>query len=155
MSHTFKAGPVADPSARALFYRLEQALNSAQPEFTFEPLHVEPTKTFAGMLVNADGTDFNPGYGAGLYLRDEANEEWIYLQTGQDDQSALFALVAIQTEQLRQLTKIALILSAMSGICVGDVPVQSGQLQQLTNIAFMLSSMSGITLDDNLELINQ
>jgi hypothetical protein len=33
----------------------------------FPPVHVEPEKVEEGLVVNADGTDWNPGSGAGLY----------------------------------------------------------------------------------------
>jgi hypothetical protein len=32
-----------------------------------EPAHVEPDKPRAGLIVYADGTDWDPGSGAGLY----------------------------------------------------------------------------------------
>lgn len=31
------------------------------------PIHVAPIKPRAGMIVSADGTDWNPGAGAGAY----------------------------------------------------------------------------------------
>ncbi len=34
----------------------------------FNVLHVAPTKPRAGLVVCADGTNWNPGAGAGLYL---------------------------------------------------------------------------------------
>lgn len=36
--------------------------------FQYDVLHVEPTKPREGMQVYADGTDWNPGSGAGLYV---------------------------------------------------------------------------------------
>lgn len=42
-------------------------------------LHVAPDKTEPGMIVNADGTDWNPGSGAGTYRRNEANSAWVFL----------------------------------------------------------------------------
>lgn len=39
-----------------------------RPEgLTFDELHVAPARPQEGMLVYADGTDWNPGSGAGLY----------------------------------------------------------------------------------------
>jgi hypothetical protein len=35
----------------------------------FDVLHVEPGRPQEGLVVCADGTDWNPGAGAGLYLR--------------------------------------------------------------------------------------
>lgn len=31
------------------------------------PVHVEPERLTEGLVANADGTDWNPGSGAGLY----------------------------------------------------------------------------------------
>lgn len=78
MSHTFKAdtGLITDPALRQLFARLQNALNEGQPEYTFQVRHATPAKTVAGMFVNADGSDWNPGAGAGLYLRNEGNSQW-------------------------------------------------------------------------------
>jgi hypothetical protein len=42
-------------------------------------LHAEPARVEAGMEVLADGTDWNPGSGAGRYRRNEANTAWVYL----------------------------------------------------------------------------
>lgn len=38
------------------------------PWVILDPQDNEPSKIKAGMVVNADGTNWNPGYGAGLYL---------------------------------------------------------------------------------------
>lgn len=35
---------------------------------TFEELHVEPEKPRVGRVAYADGTDWNPGSGEGLYV---------------------------------------------------------------------------------------
>lgn len=37
------------------------------PLLRIVPLHVAPTKLFEGLIANADGTDWNPGGGGGLY----------------------------------------------------------------------------------------
>lgn len=45
-------------------------------------LHREPDKVVAGMLVHADGTDWDPdlmGLGEGLYRRNMANNAWVFL----------------------------------------------------------------------------
>lgn len=41
--------------------------------------HVAPVNTFAGQIVLADGTDWNPGLGAGMYRRNEANAAWVFV----------------------------------------------------------------------------
>lgn len=38
--------------------------------YTFEPLAAEPARLADGMVVYADGTNWNPGSGAGLYARE-------------------------------------------------------------------------------------
>lgn len=42
---------------------------AAPTTLQFEVLHIEPERPQNGMLAYADGTDWNPGAGAGLYER--------------------------------------------------------------------------------------
>ena len=44
-----------------------------------DELTAEPSTTFAGMIVRADGTTWNPGSGAGTYLRNAADSAWVFL----------------------------------------------------------------------------
>ena len=37
------------------------------PQVILSPQNAEPTKRKEGLVVNADGTNWNPGAGAGLY----------------------------------------------------------------------------------------
>ena len=46
---------------------IETALNSALPMIQLQELNVEPEKTFTGMTVLADGTNWDPGSGQGVY----------------------------------------------------------------------------------------
>jgi len=39
-------------------------------------LHVAPDKVWDGLMVKADGTDWNPGSGSGTYVYDEATTSW-------------------------------------------------------------------------------
>ena len=48
--------------------RIEQGHRSADFQ-QWTPLHAEPKKPRDGMVVFADGTDWNPGSGGGLYER--------------------------------------------------------------------------------------
>jgi hypothetical protein len=48
--------------------QIAQALNAARPYIEFQVLHAEPKKVREGMEVEADGTDWNPGSGAGKYI---------------------------------------------------------------------------------------
>jgi hypothetical protein len=41
--------------------------------------HVAPGNTFAGQIVLADGVNWNPGAGAGMYRRNEANAAWVFV----------------------------------------------------------------------------
>jgi hypothetical protein len=59
--------------------RLQRALNDPQPEFTHVVLHSEPARMWKGMQVYADGADWDPGSGEGVYVRDKANAAWRYL----------------------------------------------------------------------------
>lgn len=50
------------------FRSLAQILN--EPSLfciVFDELHIEPARRFTGLTVLADGTDWNPGSGAGVY----------------------------------------------------------------------------------------
>ena len=54
-----------------------------------EPLHVEPNKLYDGLIEYADGTDWNPGRGRGLYVWTEepAPGVWSYLETWSVDRA--------------------------------------------------------------------
>lgn len=41
--------------------------------------HRAPDKTFPGQFVYADGSDWNPGSGQGVYVRNVANDAWRFL----------------------------------------------------------------------------
>lgn len=59
-----ESSPIADWAAGE-FENLEGELNLGM--FLFVELHVAPTKPRTGLTVLADGTDWNPGSGAGVY----------------------------------------------------------------------------------------
>ncbi len=46
---------------------------------TFEVLHAEPPQMYPGMVVVADGSDWNPGSGAGMYRRNANNASWTFI----------------------------------------------------------------------------
>lgn len=76
--------PPNDPSQLALYLqqellRLKQSLDSAQPSLRLQIIHAAPTKVFADMVIYADGTDYDPGSGAGIYRRNEANNAWVFI----------------------------------------------------------------------------
>lgn len=47
--------------------RVARAKNEADEFLALTPLAVEPVKRFDGMIVMADGTNWNPGAGVGYY----------------------------------------------------------------------------------------
>lgn len=55
------------------------ALHAAQPAdyLALKTIFSEPGRVLEGMLVKADGTTWNPGSGAGVYVRDGG--AWIKL----------------------------------------------------------------------------
>ena len=59
------------------FLRIKQALEASQPYVLLQVLHAVPGKIFEGMVVEADGADWNPGSGAGCYIRRSA--AWVKL----------------------------------------------------------------------------
>lgn len=62
---------------REHFERLQRHLQAPQDSVTLRVLHVEPARVTEGMVVLADGTDWDPGSGAGLYIRREG--AWVHL----------------------------------------------------------------------------
>lgn len=64
--------------AREEFARLSQSLTAPQLFITLAYLHREPSRVKPGMVVLADGTDWDPGSGAGMYRRNEANTAWVF-----------------------------------------------------------------------------
>ena len=59
--------------------QLKQGLESAAPYHQLQILYAEPSKLFAGMIVYADGTTWDPGSGEGVYRRDKTNSSWVHL----------------------------------------------------------------------------
>jgi len=49
------------------FKRTEEEFNQGREAHYLKELHEEPNKLILGMTVLADGTDWNPGSGAGVY----------------------------------------------------------------------------------------
>jgi hypothetical protein len=76
---TYKPGFVADPQLRQELTAIEQAAQRADPFAELQYLHAEPTRMRGGMFAMADGTDWDPGSGAGLYRRSEANDAWVFI----------------------------------------------------------------------------
>ena len=50
-------------------YDIAQALSGLVTDYViYEVLYAEPNKVHEGMIVNADGTTWDPGSGAGIYI---------------------------------------------------------------------------------------
>ena len=49
------------------FERLSQELRASQPTLLLDKINVAPSKPRPGMIVFADGVNWNPGSGAGYY----------------------------------------------------------------------------------------
>ena len=54
-------------------------MNNPEPFVRLQILRAEPVRYWAGMVVYADGTDWNPGSGQGLYRRNVANSAWVFV----------------------------------------------------------------------------
>jgi hypothetical protein len=101
---TYRAGqPPSNPADLPGFLlrelpAIEQAANRADPYAELQVLAAAPQRLRKGMLVCVGATlgatgDF--GYGAGLYLRNEANDAWLFIVS----LSALLALANTWTEK--------------------------------------------------------
>lgn len=56
---------------------ISQASRQSVPAVFLQPLAVEPSKPRVGQAVYADGTHWNPGSGAGVYVRKTTG--WVFL----------------------------------------------------------------------------
>ena len=50
-----------------------------QSHLRVERIHAEPERPRGGDIVYADGTDWNPGSGEGIYFFDETTQAWVKL----------------------------------------------------------------------------
>jgi hypothetical protein len=79
LSHLYEPAYTENAFLREETSRIQRALNDPEPFLRMEVLHVEPTRVWAGMVVYADGTDWDPGSGEGLYRRNVANSAWVFV----------------------------------------------------------------------------
>lgn len=63
------------------FQAVEEAAENIDV-FIPQILHIPPAKFVAGMVVYADGSDWNPSNGEGLYRRNAANTLWVPVGAG-------------------------------------------------------------------------
>lgn len=78
----YSAPYVTDPELRQVVTEIQEAAGRPDPYAEFEYLHAEPKKVRGGMVVLADGTDWNPGSGVGPYRRSEDNTTWDFIGGG-------------------------------------------------------------------------
>jgi hypothetical protein len=76
--------PVGLPATGAMWVQRELrklffALQGERIEQAWKVHHSEPERTFPTQTVYADGTDWNPGSGEGLYRRNLADNAWVHL----------------------------------------------------------------------------
>lgn len=76
---TYTPGPVKDGELRRELSEIQKAANRADPFSELQILHAAPKKLREGMIVYADGSDWNPGSGEGVYRRNAANNAWVFL----------------------------------------------------------------------------
>ena len=74
--------PPQDPAALPGFLlqelaNLRKAMEAPQPYVFLDTLNAAPLRPREGMVVKADGTNWNPGSGAGIYARVGAT--WVKL----------------------------------------------------------------------------
>lgn len=65
------SGPIDAPTLQSYLERELDAIMRELAETTvveLRPVYAEPSKPRTGMIVYADGTEWNPGSGAGLYV---------------------------------------------------------------------------------------
>lgn len=59
------------------FTEISRALSRANQTTLVEPIHVEPYRKYDGLMIFADGTDFDPGRGRGMYYWDSVVDDWV------------------------------------------------------------------------------
>lgn len=83
MSATYKPGFIPDDPAqmaasiRQEFASIKRGMEDESPSLDLVVLHAAPSRIRAGMLVYADGADWNPGAGEGVYRREKTNTSWV------------------------------------------------------------------------------
>ena len=64
---------------RQEFVEIKKALLARKPFGEFAILTSPPKRFRPGMVVYANGVDWNPGSGEGIYRRDETNSIWVFV----------------------------------------------------------------------------
>ena len=85
MTITFDTRPVLDDPKHGFdwveqqFRILELLINNGTKVTQLLVSHSEPTRLKTGMLVIADGTDWDPGSGRGMYWYDAEAPGWVFI----------------------------------------------------------------------------
>ncbi len=81
MSATYRPGRVGSfADVQKELEKVRAALERAFPSLRWDILHTAPERVGAGDVVLADGADWDPGEGAGLYRRDDDNASWVAIE---------------------------------------------------------------------------
>jgi hypothetical protein len=73
--------PSYDPRAlERMFQDIYDAMNAGLPYIRLQSLAAEPEKMIPHMIVIANGSDWDPGFGAGVYRRNGSNSAWVPLE---------------------------------------------------------------------------
>lgn len=81
MSHLYEPAHTEDPAQREEAARLQRILQAPERFVELQILHAAPARVRAGMVVLADGTDWQPDgvNGEGVYRRNAANNAWVFI----------------------------------------------------------------------------
>lgn len=76
---TYKPGIVTNQELLRELYSIVQAAQRADPWMALQYLTAPPDRPFAGQIVLADGSNWDPGSGEGLYRRNADNSAWTFI----------------------------------------------------------------------------
>jgi hypothetical protein len=94
------------------------SFDSMRNNLTMDELHVEPEKPIEGLYVKADGTNWNPGNGAGPYMR--VSGAWVPMFDTSGVAPNTFGTIAVsgQPNVVADASADTLTLAAGSGITI-------------------------------------
>lgn len=112
--------PVRDPELRNLvdwffseLQKIERAFNDAQDYLQLKQQHVEPDKIEAGQIVLADGSNWDPGSGKGLYwVKTGAGSDYTKIITEAGPQTGWIVLKDIDNDSVSPQTGMIFYTSA-------------------------------------------
>ena len=120
----YQPGKIDSSSLEAVANSLRIELNKLAAQLSqptdyqsLKTLHAQPGRVFDGMIVKADGTSWNPGSGAGLYVR--VGSSWVRADTatiGGQLTTLDGEVTAIDTRVTTLETDLAALETQVSGI---------------------------------------